>query len=151
MKDEIYEILYETNTFVLSPNKPDLCFTSKGQPIVSKRQQWGPVKHVGTGIMAGDGRGFLHTFRAIECFFHAMSSATCARVCEIQLFVGQPIAAQDYKAMPNFVRSNFPLFPKVIVTTVPHLYNVSIFKSPGAQITIQYQSQLSYCLVSTII
>ncbi|KAL8866707.1 MAG: hypothetical protein Q9174_006138 [Haloplaca sp. 1 TL-2023] len=146
VRDEIYEILYETNTFVLSPNKPDLYFTSEGRPIVYRRHKWSRNKgNWGTGTVAGDGVWYVPTLRAIECFFNVMSPATCARLREIQLFVGQPFeAVPDLEHMPDFETSNFPLFPKVIVVIVPQLYSVIRTRLSETQYTIEYRSQIEY-------
>ncbi|KAL8869236.1 MAG: hypothetical protein Q9174_004424 [Haloplaca sp. 1 TL-2023] len=146
VRDEIYEIIYETNTFVLSLNKPDLYFTPEGQPIVYKRQRWtNNKKNLGTGNTPGDDGWYVPTFRAVECFFDFMSPSTCARIREIQLFVGQPFtAAPDLEDMPDFEMSNFPLFPRVIVVTVPKLYSLVQTQLNRTQLTYEYRSQLEY-------
>ncbi|KAL8952883.1 MAG: hypothetical protein Q9183_007368, partial [Haloplaca sp. 2 TL-2023] len=121
IKDEIYDILYATNTFVLNPELPDACFPrqrSHNKLNTLKRYRdylWHCVR------LSPTNRTFTQrtphsepTWLARDCFLTKMSPATCQKVRQLHLYIGD--AVYRHQLAPGVRLGTIHLFPNVIVT-----------------------------------
>ncbi|KAL9577789.1 MAG: hypothetical protein Q9212_006140 [Teloschistes hypoglaucus] len=153
IKDEVYEVLYRTNKFVLNPLWPDLQFCSDAPylPVDGKLQcfwdamvsAYKDAKAQGRDVSPKSGflfsAGFLPTDKergqgnatqkyqwySRFCFLTYMSPATCAIVRELQIFLGDAEWILQQVPPSLFCSPALPHFPRVVVTSIP-LFHGSI-------------------------
>ncbi|KAL8689440.1 MAG: hypothetical protein Q9218_004889 [Villophora microphyllina] len=143
IKDETYSVLYSTNKFAINPELPDMMFSRErphtlrdGQLECYRNEQLRDLlakqavaDKQAAGIVPTDGELYrasvpqVYDWYSYLCFFGIMSPTTCAKVRELQIFIGDTQCL--YQQLTNIRFRTIRHFPRVVVTSIPLFHGLA--------------------------